>query len=226
MQRISYKQHEERFVNRQDSIGMALFCNHAMCLDGLESLCREDPTFELALKTPEFEISEIETSFQDVDFLLLCATCNRHLLERPHALMKQIHREYPHTFVVVLNSTANRWQTRALLKSGIRRVISAQVGLNSLVRILNGIVSGESAENHHKGLDGGDDSQKRTLFDLSTKEVQILKVMASGITNHEIGKRLLLTEATVKSYLHRIFHKMDAKTRTQAVVKALKHSII
>lgn len=226
MKRLFYKQHEERFVNRRDSIGMALFCNHALCLDGLESLCREDSKFELALKHPEFEISEIETSFQNVDFLLLCATCNRHLLERPDALMEKIQNKYPHTFVVVLNSTANRWQTRALLRSGIRQVISSQVGLNSLIRILNNILSGEVAGSSHRGVTGEDDGQKGKLFDLSNKEVQILKVMASGITNHEIGKRLLLTEATVKSYLHRIFHKMDAKTRTQAVMKALKHSII
>ncbi len=64
------------------------------------------------------------------------------------------------------------------------------------------------------------------MFDLSNKEVQILEAMASGITNSEIGKKLFLTEGTVKSYLHRIFQKMDVKSRTQAVMKALEYSII
>lgn len=61
---------------------------------------------------------------------------------------------------------------------------------------------------------------------LSAREVEILRLVAKGTTNRDIGRSLWISEATVKSHLNRILKKLDATDRTSAVTTALKLGII
>ena len=205
---------------------MELFCSHALCLDVLETLFKEAPEFQLTAHHSTFHLLDGPAAPRPIDFLLLCANCSSHPLQRPHLLMEYIQFNYPDASVIVINSSDSKRQTRTLLRSGIHKVVSPQIGSKTLIGILYDLKKKKRGELLRRSKGEDEELNKRKLFNLSTKEVQILKVMALGITNYEIGKKLLLTEATVKSYLHRIFLKMDAKTRTQAVMKAYKHSII
>ncbi|MBN9791261.1 hypothetical protein DMP17_22020 [Pseudonocardia sp. TMWB2A] len=53
---------------------------------------------------------------------------------------------------------------------------------------------------------------------LSHREEQVLRLLAAGLTNAEVGRQLYLTENTVKTYLRRVLIKLGALNRTQAVV--------
>ena len=55
---------------------------------------------------------------------------------------------------------------------------------------------------------------------LSKREMDVLRVMSEGLGNREIGVRLFVSEATVKTHVQRILHKLDAHSRTQAVTRA------
>jgi len=57
---------------------------------------------------------------------------------------------------------------------------------------------------------------------LSPREREILVLIAEGCTNREIATRLTLTEPTVKTYVSRLFAKLDIERRTQAAVLATK----
>jgi len=61
---------------------------------------------------------------------------------------------------------------------------------------------------------------------LSTREIEILHLVADGTSNREIGQRLWISEATVKSHLNRIYAKLDSTDRTAAVTTALRRGII
>ena len=54
---------------------------------------------------------------------------------------------------------------------------------------------------------------------LSERELEVLKGMAEGLSNAEIGERLFLSTHTVKSHASRLFEKLDVKRRTQAIQK-------
>ncbi len=58
------------------------------------------------------------------------------------------------------------------------------------------------------------------------RETQILKLIAQGLRNREIGERLFLSEETVKWYLKRLFCKLDVRTRTQAIASARKLGLL
>jgi DNA-binding NarL/FixJ family response regulator len=55
---------------------------------------------------------------------------------------------------------------------------------------------------------------------LTPRELDVLRLVAEGLSNREIGERLHLGEATVKTHLLTAFPKLDAKTRTGAVTRA------
>jgi DNA-binding NarL/FixJ family response regulator len=61
---------------------------------------------------------------------------------------------------------------------------------------------------------------------LSSREIDVLKLVAKGAGNREIADQLYITEATVKSHLIRIYGKLGVADRTAAVTKALEQGIL
>lgn len=61
---------------------------------------------------------------------------------------------------------------------------------------------------------------------LSTREVEVLRHVARGASNADIGRTLYISEATVKTHLARIFTKLDVTDRTAAVTTAMAHGIL
>jgi DNA-binding NarL/FixJ family response regulator len=61
---------------------------------------------------------------------------------------------------------------------------------------------------------------------LSTREIEVLELVARGTSNKEIAKQLWVSETTVKSHMLHIFDKLDVTDRTAAVTAALKRGII
>ena len=61
---------------------------------------------------------------------------------------------------------------------------------------------------------------------LSARETEVLRLVARGLTNADIGRELFITEATVKTHLLRAFAKLDVADRTAAVTRAMSHGLL
>jgi DNA-binding CsgD family transcriptional regulator len=61
---------------------------------------------------------------------------------------------------------------------------------------------------------------------LSKREIEVLELMADGLSNNEIAARLFVSLNTIKTHSSKVFEKLDVKRRTQAVEKAKKACII
>lgn len=61
---------------------------------------------------------------------------------------------------------------------------------------------------------------------LTAREIEVLNAAADGLSNPDIGRRLVIAEATVKTHLLRIFAKLDVSDRTHAVVVALERGLL
>ncbi len=61
---------------------------------------------------------------------------------------------------------------------------------------------------------------------LSEREIEVLRLMAEGLTNQEIAERLFLSPTTVKTHVQNILQKLDVSDRTQAAVCAVRYGLI
>jgi LuxR family maltose regulon positive regulatory protein len=59
-----------------------------------------------------------------------------------------------------------------------------------------------------------------TIDPLTERELEVLRLIADGLSNYEIAVRLFVGVSTVKTHVNRIFSKLCAKNRTQAVARA------
>ncbi len=63
-------------------------------------------------------------------------------------------------------------------------------------------------------------------YDLTERERQVLKLLAEGLSNHDIAERLVITPATVKFHTRSIRHKLGTNSRTETAILALQNHLI
>ena len=72
----------------------------------------------------------------------------------------------------------------------------------------------------------GPDPEKQARLGITAREMEILQLMARGMSNREVAGQLFVSENTVKTHSSRIFDKLDARRRTQAVQKARMEGLL
>ena len=70
------------------------------------------------------------------------------------------------------------------------------------------------------------DLDKEKVEKLSDREIEVLKLVSIGMFNKEIGKKLDISERTVKNHMSSIFKKIDCTDRTQAAVFAIRNNLV
>ncbi|MDA8197136.1 MAG: response regulator transcription factor [Actinomycetota bacterium] len=76
------------------------------------------------------------------------------------------------------------------------------------------------------GRVGSQRFEQGAKIDLSSREVEVLKLIASGMSNSEIAGELFLSEATVKSHVSHLLSKLEVRDRVQAVIFAYENGLV
>lgn len=70
------------------------------------------------------------------------------------------------------------------------------------------------------------DLDKIKELGISERELEVLNLISEGLSNHEIGECLFISESTIKTHVSSLFVKLDVKRRTQAVTRAKAWRVI
>ncbi|MBW4444822.1 MAG: response regulator transcription factor [Plectolyngbya sp. WJT66-NPBG17] len=92
--------------------------------------------------------------------------------------------------------------------------------------LLNGIRAIHSGQKYIPPAVGAKLLQRMSNPELSERELAVLRLMAQGMSNQDIGTALSIGEGTVKSHVNHIFSKLGVADRTQAVIVAIKRGLV
>jgi DNA-binding NarL/FixJ family response regulator len=66
----------------------------------------------------------------------------------------------------------------------------------------------------------------RDISELSPREIEVVRLIAQGLSNKEISQRLLLSDKTVKNHISSIFSKLHMTARTQVAIHAIRTGFV
>jgi DNA-binding NarL/FixJ family response regulator len=132
----------------------------------------------------------------------------------------------PETAVVFYTAFGDRALLSEALDAGVRGFVLKEAPLADLVRALERVVAGEAYVDPvlAGALVSGRFAER--VPSLTQREREVLRLLADGHANEEIGKRLHISPETVRTHVRKAMAKLEADTRTQAVAIALRQSII
>jgi len=217
--------------------GIILVGHHLMVREGLENFFRECTDYRMLQTYHAFDFIKKSDFNLDAAVLLICASCNEAFLSDPKKMFSHLKHVFPNAKPIIINCACTDDQKKELLRHGAKGFLPANINKLQLKKALDCILAGQmwiSRELAHKMLgDLFEDTHPEIAyqrpvdtFDLTQREIEILKALASGLPNLAISEKLFLSEKTVKTHTHNIFRKMEVKSRTQAVMKAIEFHII
>jgi DNA-binding CsgD family transcriptional regulator len=116
--------------------------------------------------------------------------------------------------VAVTFAVLGIWLGLKLTKTPQERVVVKEVPVEVLVQVPGPAVA-VSASVH--SVPFVRDERRREELTITPREIEILELIALGLSNREIAEKLFVSENTVKTHSSRVFDKLGAKRRTQAV---------
>lgn len=134
-----------------------------------------------------------------------------------------IRSEFPEARILVLTTYAGDVQAVRALKAGATGYL-LKSGLRT--EMLDAIHNVHRGRRHVQGDVAAEIALHVVDETLSEREVAVLRLVAVGKANKEVGRTLSLSEETIKAHLKNIFAKLDVADRTHAVTVAAKRGII
>jgi len=147
-----------------------------------------------------------------------------------------LHERQPRTKVVVLTTYADDRSVLDALRAGARGYLTKDAGgteiRQALRQVLNDQAVIDPAVQRHlveaiASAPAEDSPSSSRLPDgLTPREAEMLRLIASGLSNSEIAEHLVISEGTVKSHINRLLAKTHARDRGQAVGYAYQHGLL
>ena len=139
---------------------------------------------------------------------------------------KQAASVSPDTAIVFYTAFGDHALLSEALDVGARGFVLKEAPLADLVRAVERVAEGEAYVDPVLAgvLVGGPMADKTPT--LTQREREVLRLLADGLSNEEIGKQLFISPETVRTHVRKAMTKLEADTRTQAVAIALRQSII
>jgi len=181
--------------------------DHRLFRTGLARMLASDPRFEVVGEAKDGSDAIALTLDRKPDVVLMD-------LQMPGltgaAAVKRLRTEAPDVRVVVVSAYADGRMIEEAMENGASGYVSKDVELEEVAtRIVEVSAVKQSRARGRMGV-------------LSSREMFVLRQVAVGLSNKQIARRLGISEKTVRNHLSRVFSKLRATNRTEAVMNAMR----
>ena len=133
-----------------------------------------------------------------------------------------LRKEFGDARILVFSNYADGDEVYRAFKAGARGFVVKEMPLDRLLEAIRVVYSGEQYVPPEISLR----MSGRVLSELSPRELDVLRLVAKGLSNKEIATAIQIVEGTVKLHVKNILSKLEVSDRTQAIISAVKRGII
>jgi DNA-binding NarL/FixJ family response regulator len=204
--------------------------DHPMVREGLRSMLHGDGV-EIAGEAASGAEALGRAAARDVDVVLLD-------LELPDmdglAVLRRLREIDARLPVLVVTMHQDPALVRRAVEAGATGYVLKGIGRSELLASIRAVRRGEAVfdQNLLRAVLASRDVAPAVVADgagferLSRVELDLLRLIAAGLTNRQIGQRLHWSHATVKKYVQRVLEKLDVQDRTRAAVEGVRRGLV
>ncbi|TKV61996.1 response regulator transcription factor [Nakamurella flava] len=212
-----------------DSIDIVLIDDHAIVRHGLRSILEREPDFRVVGEASSIEsaravVNEVRPAIVVLDLKLSTGSDTEGL-----DLCATLVADHPGLGVLVLTTFIDDHLVMAAIQNGARGYVVKDVDTSALIRAIRDISRGGSAFDARSAaamVRGIHAAPVETESKLTAREQEVLELMARGMSNVEIGRKLFISDTTVKFHVGNILRKLGVSRRSEAVHLAGKMGLI
>ncbi len=207
--------------------------DESLTRETLRDYLRLDPSLRVVGEAADGQVALRQTVTLRPDLILM--DMQMPVLDGVGATAK-IHAECPEVKILGLTTFATDRYVVDLLRAGASGYIVKDTKPRDLIAAIHTVLAGESALSPEvtkyviKGLEESIPTvvpPNQDLLDkLTEKEMEVIRLLAQGMSNREMAKELFVTESTIKQRFVKVMEKMGVRDRIQILVEAIQHGLV
>lgn len=207
-------------MSKQNPIRLLVADDHTLVRDGLTAMMEqhEDVTVIGEASNGRDAVKQFQALQPDVTLMDL----RMPVMDGVEAIVT-IREAFPGARIIVLTTYDGDEDVYQALRAGAKGYLLKDAGRDCLLAAIEAVHAGRT---HLPAGVAAKLAERMNGPELTVREREVLRSMAQGKSNSEIGAALLITEATVKTHVNSILTKLQVSDRTQAVTTALRRGLV
>ena len=202
--------------------------DHEVVREGLQATLAADPRLQIvgAVATGRAALERARQTLPDLALVDL-----RLPDMRGEQLTRELRERFPSIAVIILSTYLSEETIRASLEAGAAAYVTKAAGLPELRGAIDRVMAGDRADGPLTGPQIVKQlhevvARRQTGAIPTPQQERVLELAALGLTNHEIGERLFISESTVRFHIQKLKEKFSARTKTELIAKAIRTGFI
>lgn len=199
-----------------------LIDDHILFRAGLASLLKTESDIDIVGEADDLQQATSMVSNLKPDLILMEFGDN---VSDDLRTIRNLITHHPNLLITLLSNHNPDDVLAAVLRSGVKGFITKDSSIDKVVASIRGLARGEMALSRRmtrRAIDmlcsdeRDNNGHVESLKRLTTREMEVLKILASGVSNQAIADRLSISENTVKIHVHKVLKKLKLRNRREA----------
>jgi len=208
-------------MNKPTSIRVAIADDHSVMREGLSAIINREPDMGIVAEAANWPEAVQHIIQNQADIAVL----DLHMRGmEPAEGIAALQKKFPGTRIVIFSAFGTCEEVKEVLQAGARGyILKGESGREDLLACIRAVARGEIWIHPFVAARL---AEEMTSPSLTLREKEVLRLMAAGKSNKEIGSLLEVTEGTIKVHVNHILGKLGATGRVEAILAGVKRGLV
>jgi DNA-binding NarL/FixJ family response regulator len=216
-----------------ESIRVVIVDDHALFRRGLDLVLSEEPDIKVVGEAADGIEAVHRAEEMTPDVVVMDVRMPR---STGIEAARRIRERLPDTKVIMLTVSDNEEDLYAAVKAGASGYLLKEISIEELADAVRAVARGHSLispsmaskllSEFNALVQQSEERHRSLLPSLTEREIDVLKLVAKGLSNREISEELYISENTVKNHVRNILEKLHLHSRMEAVVYAMREKLL